>query len=331
MNSEKVFIYINSGRWRTGRVAPTSLAHALPYITNENEYSFDGAGMFSHGHCMEAQIGRRPHETYIEVRELLTSRSRIPFVRIIDLSHLRDDIVSDIAGTRRWMPLAVFVLYCSDYEYERCVAEVPDEWKIRLSRFFRFPKSEDAVSRSQLRKLLDAATGTAIEKVKHACIFSAFISYSHTDQTFARWLHETLVGHGIKCWLDEKQLRAGDKIHSKVESAIQERDKVLLCASKASLTSWWVDNELNSVIAKEQALWRQTREEALVLVPLNLDGFIFSDAWKSGWKNQVISRIAPDFTHWNSDRPCECDDALSSVIRALIIDKTTNGNPFTDV
>ena len=330
MRSEKVFIYIESGQPHAGRAVRGSLVDVLPYVTTDNEYSFDGAGMFSHGHCMEARIGRRPHETYIKVRELLTSLSRIPCVHIIDLSQLRDGIVDEITRTRRWMPLAVFVLYCSSEEYERCIEEVPEDWKIRLSRFFRFPKSEKAVSRAQLRKLLDAATSTAIEKVEHACIFSAFISYSHTDRAFARWLHETLTGHGIKCWLDEKQLRAGDRIHSKVESAIQQRDKVLLCASKAALTSWWVDNELNSVIAKEQALWKQTREETLVLVPLNLDGFMFTDAWKSGWRNQVVSRIAPDFTLWNSERPWECDEALSSVIRALIIDKTTSGNPFTE-
>lgn len=136
---------------------------------------------------------------------------------------------------------------------------------------------------------------------------------------------------GIRCWIDEKQLHAGDRIHSEVESAIQECDKVLLCASKASLTSWWVDNELNSVIAKEQALWRKTGEETLVLVPLNLDGFMFTDSWKSSWKNKVISRLAPDFTNWNSDRTWECDNALSSVIHALIIDKLTKDNPFTKI
>ena len=312
-------------------MASGRLADTLAYVTSENEYSFDSPGMFSHGYCLEASVGRRPHETYMEVRELLTSLSRIPFVEFLDLSHSSDKIIEDITSTRCWMPLAVFVLYCSNDEYEGCLAAVPEEWKLRLSRFFRFPKDEQAVSKSRLRKLLDAATGTAIEKVKHARIFSAFISYSHKDQAFARWLHDKLVGRGIRCWLDEKKLRAGDRIHSKVESAIQERDKVLLCASKASLTSWWVDNELNSVIAKEQALWKETGEEALVLVPLNLDGFMFTDAWKSGWKNQVVSRIAPDFTSWTKENRYECDDALSSVIRALIIDITVNGNPFAEI
>ncbi len=36
--------------------------------------------------------------------------------------------------------------------------------------------------------------------------------------------------------------------------------------------------ELISVIQKEQALWKAAGKETLVLIPLNLDGFMFSDA-----------------------------------------------------
>jgi len=139
-----------------------------------------------------------------------------------------------------------------------------------------------------------------------------------------------LSASGVKCWLDEKQLRAGDKIHSKVEKAIQECDKVLLCASKASLTSWWVDNDLKSVIAKEQALWKKTGEETLVLVPVNLDDFMFSDTWNCGWKNQVVSRLAPDFRNWKNDSDNDvCADALSTLLRTLIIDSTAAENLFS--
>ncbi len=224
-----------------------------------------------------------------------------------------------------------FLCSCVRFWSSASISEVDDDWKIRLSRFFRCGKSDTPLKRTQLRKLLDVATTTAIEKMRQAWIFSTFISYSHTDHAFARWLHDSLQGSGIRCWLDEKQLHAGDRIASAVESAIQERDKVLLCASKASLTSWWVDNEINSVIAKEQALWNQTGKESLVLVPLNLDGFLFSATWKSGWKNQITSRIAPNFTSWNIERLWESDNALSSLIRSLIIDKTTTNNPFSDV
>lgn len=318
---EEVFIYLD---WcDDGR----GLTAALPTITAATEYSFAGPGMFVHGHCMEARAGLRPRETFINVRSWMKSLSRIPFVQIIDLGRLKTDLVSEIERCRRFIPLAVFVLYCSESEYAKCLANLSPDWKIRLGRFFRFSKSTRDV-KPRLRALLDAATATAINKIRNAEIHSAFISYSHTDKAFARWLYDRLEQRGIRCWLDEKELRAGDRIHSKVDRAIRERDRVLLCASKASLTSWWVDNELNSVIAKEQALWKKTKQEALVLIPLNLDGFMFSKSWKSGWKSQVTSRVAPDFSHWRIRNPSASKDALGSVIRALIVDKTTEGGPF---
>jgi hypothetical protein len=74
--------------------------------------------------------------------------------------------------------------------------------------------------------------------------YSCFISYSHNDKAFTRRLFDTLQGRGIRCWLDEKQLRPGDDIYEEVDRGVRLWDKVLLCCSKDSLTSWWVDNEI---------------------------------------------------------------------------------------
>jgi hypothetical protein len=87
--------------------------------------------------------------------------------------------------------------------------------------------------------------------------FSCFISYSYADKPFARHLHDTLQGRGIRCWLDEKQLLPGDDIYERVDEGIRLWDKVLLCCSKHSLTSWWVDNEIGKAFAKEQAVGHQ--------------------------------------------------------------------------
>src|SRR5271157_3646978 len=76
--------------------------------------------------------------------------------------------------------------------------------------------------------------------------YSCFISYSHQDKLFARRLHDTLQGRGIRCWLDEKQLLPGDDIYEQVDRGIRLWDKVLLCCSEHSLASWWVDNEIDS-------------------------------------------------------------------------------------
>jgi hypothetical protein len=107
-----------------------------------------------------------------------------------------------------------------------------------------------------------------------------------------------LTEYGVSTWLDEKEMVAGDRISTKVAKAIQDQQKILLCASESSLTSWWVDNEINSAISKEQLLWKEKGKESLVIIPLNLDGYLFSNRWNSGWKDQITSRLAPDFTGW---------------------------------
>ena len=70
--------------------------------------------------------------------------------------------------------------------------------------------------------------------------FSCFISCSSADKPFAVRLYDALQAKGIRCWLDEKQLFPGDDISRELERGIYLWDKFLLCASKNSLTSWWV-------------------------------------------------------------------------------------------
>jgi hypothetical protein len=122
--------------------------------------------------------------------------------------------------------------------------------------------------------------------------YSCFISYNHIDKAFARRLHDTLQGRGIRCRLDEKQLRPGDDIHEEVDRGIVLWDKVLLCCSKDSLSSWWVDNEIGKAFAKEQALMNERKKKVLALIPLDLDGYLFN-AWNNGKASQVRERWLP--------------------------------------
>lgn len=148
--------------------------------------------------------------------------------------------------------------------------------------------------------------------------YSCFISYSHADQSFARRLHDSLQGRGIRCWLDEHQLLPGQKIFTEIDRGIRLWDKTLLCCSKDSLTSWWVDNEIEIAFDKERRLWKERGKEVLALIPLNLDQYMFSQEWKSGKATQIKARMAADFTLWEKDYR-KFDEQFERLVKALLI------------
>jgi hypothetical protein len=156
--------------------------------------------------------------------------------------------------------------------------------------------------------------------------YSCFISYSHQDKSFARRLHNELQTQGIRCWLDEHQMLPGDDIYEQVDRGIQLWDKVLLCCSKHSLTSWWVDNEIDTAFEKERELLKQRDSKTLALIPLDLDGYLHSAGWRNGKKRQILTRLAESFIDWEQD-PQKFDTALKRVVKSLRADDLARETP----
>ena len=175
--------------------------------------------------------------------------------------------------------------------------------------------------REPLVEYLPSLTEEAIQ------FYSCFISYSHEDKVFARRLHDQLQGRGIRCWLDEHQMLPGDDIYDTVNQAIRVWDKVLLCCSEASLKSWWVESEMDRAFEKERQLAEERDEKTLALIPLNLDGHLF-DSWDNLRGTRVRSRLAADFTGWDTDN-AKFEAAFEHVVKALRADEGARNEPPT--
>jgi hypothetical protein len=154
--------------------------------------------------------------------------------------------------------------------------------------------------------------------------FSVFISYSHADSVFANRLYNALLARGIRAWLDIKQVLPGDDIYEEVQKGIQRWDKVLLCGSKASLSSWWVDSEIDRIFQKERELFRERHRKVLALIPLMLDDFMLSE-WTSGKAQEVKTRIAADFRGWEDDSKFEL--TFENLVRGLRADTGARETP----
>ncbi len=72
-----------------------------------------------------------------------------------------------------------------------------------------------------------------------------FLSHSHLDKRVARRLLRRLTAHGIRVWLDERELRVGATLTSSIRSQIEDSDVLLVIASQASADSKWVGLELD--------------------------------------------------------------------------------------
>lgn len=92
-----------------------------------------------------------------------------------------------------------------------------------------------------------------------------FISYSQKDSQFVDKLARQLVLLKHNVWMDRWELKVGDSLTGKVESALTSSSAVIVIISKNSVESDWVKRELNAVLVRE------IEEKRSLLLPCRVD------------------------------------------------------------
>lgn len=92
-----------------------------------------------------------------------------------------------------------------------------------------------------------------------------FLSHSHKDKVFVRQLAASLERSGLSCWIDEAELNVGDSIIKRIGEGIYESSFVAAVISKNSVTSPWVQKEL------QMAMTREISGQRICVLPIIID------------------------------------------------------------
>jgi hypothetical protein len=155
---------------------------------------------------------------------------------------------------------------------------------------------------------------TIISSMGPIQFYSCFISYSSKNHAFAERLHADLQANGVRCWIDDKDLKIGDKIRDRITEAIRIHDKLMLVLSEQSIDSDWVEGEVEAALEKER------REKKTVLFPIRLDEAIMES--RKGWASHIRqTRHIGNFRGW------ENHDAYQTAFARLLDDLKTETPP----
>ena len=141
---------------------------------------------------------------------------------------------------------------------------------------------------------------------------SCFISHSSKDLEFAEKLYSDLQNKGVRCWFASEDLKIGDKTWDSIYHYIRMRDKVLLILSENSISSDWLENEVNAALSEEN------KRKKPILFPIRVDAAILDS--DQAWAEYINkTRNVCNFSNWKDH------DAYHQALDKLLDDiKTTD-------
>ncbi len=165
-----------------------------------------------------------------------------------------------------------------------------------------------------------------------------FISHSSQDKQFARMLANHLSEHGLTPWLDESELKVGDRLTKNITDALENADYMAIVLSSNSVQSGWVAKEIEIVRKQEERIKRSIIVPILlekISIPNELTDRVFADfsdskAYHKGFhsllslfdhhpvfdKNLIIysDALKIGWENWSWD--CECDEQSTEFIHS---------------
>jgi hypothetical protein len=138
--------------------------------------------------------------------------------------------------------------------------------------------------------------------------YSCFISYASKDHAFAERLHADLQNKSVRCWFAPEDMKIGDRLRPRIDETIRVYDKLLLVLSKTSVTSQWVEQEVETTLARER------QQGTTILFPVRIDNAVMT--LETGWPAFIRnSRNIGDFRRWKTHDTYQ--HALALLLRDL--------------
>ena len=139
--------------------------------------------------------------------------------------------------------------------------------------------------------------------------YSCFISYASRDHAFAERLYSDLQNKGVRCWFAPDDMKIGDRLRLRIDETIRVYDKLLLVLSKTSVTSPWVEQEVETAIEQE------SKRGTTILFPVRIDNTVMT--LDTGWPALIRrTRNIGDFRRWKTH------DAYQKAFDRLLRDLT---------
>lgn len=123
---------------------------------------------------------------------------------------------------------------------------------------------------------------------------SVFLSHNSQDKPFVRRLANDLDAHGVKCWIDEAEIKVGDSLIEKIRQGLDSMSYVAVVLSPNSVNSAWVQKEVD-VAMNQEILGRQVKVLPLLYRKCDLPGFLLGKKYADFTKDERYEVALEDF------------------------------------